>query len=127
MIGVCEGRSRRVLATMVAPSLETAFLSQVKAMALSDDALDMIFRTARTMRAWTARPVSNDTLHAIYELVKWGPTSSNICPARIVFVTTPEGKARLEPALDRGNVKQTMAAPATAIIAYDLEFYEKLP
>ena len=96
-------------------------------MPLSDDALDVVFRTARTLRAWTPRPVSNDTLHAIYELMKWGPTSSNICPARIIFITTPEGKARLEPALDRGNVKQTMAAPATAIVAYDLEFYEKLP
>jgi 3-hydroxypropanoate dehydrogenase len=96
-------------------------------MPLSDDALDVIFRTARTLRAWAPRPVSKDTLHAIYELMKWGPTSSNICPARIVFVTTAEGKARLEPALDRGNVKQTMAAPATAILAYDLEFYEKLP
>ena len=96
-------------------------------MTLSDDALDIIFRTARTLRAWAPRDVSNDTLRAIYELMKWGPTSSNICPVRIVFVTTREGKARLEPALDRGNVKQTMAAPATAIIAYDLEFYEKLP
>jgi 3-hydroxypropanoate dehydrogenase len=96
-------------------------------MPLSDDALDIIFRTARTLRAWAPRAVSTETIHAIYELMKWGPTSSNICPARFVFVTTPEGKARLEPALDRGNVPQTMAAPATAIVAYDLEFYEKLP
>jgi 3-hydroxypropanoate dehydrogenase len=59
--------------------------------------------------------------------MKWGPTSGNCCPARIVFVTSREAKARLEPALDRGNVAQTMAAPATAIIAYDLEFYDKLP
>ena len=96
-------------------------------MTLSDDALDTIFRTARTLRAWAPRPVSADALREIYELMKWGPTSGNICPGRIVFVTSPEAKARLEPALDRGNVKQTMAAPATAIIAYDLEFYEKLP
>lgn len=96
-------------------------------MPLSDDALDVIFRTARTLRAWAPRAVTGETLHAIYELMKWGPTSSNICPARFVFVTTPEGKERLKPALDRGNVAQTMAAPATAIIAYDLEFYEKLP
>ena len=96
-------------------------------MPLADDALDVIFRTARTLRAWAPRPVTGETLHAIYELMKWGPTSGNCCPARIVFVTTREGKERLEPALDRGNVAQTMAAPATAIIAYDLEFYEKLP
>ncbi len=96
-------------------------------MPLSDDALDVIFRTARTLRTWAPRAVTGETLHAIYELMKWGPTSSNVCPARFVFVTTPEGKERLKPALDRGNVAQTMAAPATAIIAYDLEFYEKLP
>jgi 3-hydroxypropanoate dehydrogenase len=59
--------------------------------------------------------------------MKWGPTSSNCCPARIVFVKSADAKARLEPALDTGNVRQTMAAPATAIIGYDLEFYEKLP
>jgi 3-hydroxypropanoate dehydrogenase len=59
--------------------------------------------------------------------MKWGPTSSNCCPARIAFVRSPEAKERLRPALDAGNVAQTMAAPATAIIAYDLEFYDKLP
>ena len=96
-------------------------------MSLSADILDRIFRTARTHRAWTARPVTDATLRAIYELMKWGPTSSNICPARIAFVTSPEAKERLRPALDAGNVAQTMAAPATAIVAYDLEFYEKLP
>ena len=96
-------------------------------MALDDAALDILFRTARTYRAWRDRAVGDDTLHAIYELMKWGPTSSNCCPARIVFVKSREAKARLEPALDRGNVRQTMAAPATAIIGYDLEFYEKLP
>jgi 3-hydroxypropanoate dehydrogenase len=96
-------------------------------MTLDDAALDQLFRTARTHRAWRDQAVSDETLRAIYELMKWGPTSSNCCPARIVFVKTPEAKARLEPALDAGNIKQTMAAPATAIIGYDLEFYEKLP
>src|SRR4029078_6712898 len=96
-------------------------------MPLADAALDQLFRTARTYRAWRDQAVSDETLHAIYELMKWGPTSSNCCPARIVFVKTPEAKARLDPALDAGNVRQTMAAPATAIIGYDLEFYEKLP
>ena len=96
-------------------------------MRLDDHALDQLFREARTHRAWTGEPVTDDTLRAVYDLMKLGPTSSNVCPARIVFVTTPEGKERLRPALDAGNVKQTMAAPATAILAYDLEFYERLP
>jgi len=96
-------------------------------MALPDAALDVIFRTARTHRAWRAEPVSDATLRAVYELMKWGPTTANSCPARIVFVRTAAAKERLEPALDAGNVVQTMAAPVTAIVAYDLEFYEKLP
>ena len=96
-------------------------------MSLSAEALDRIFRTARTHRNWTARPVTDETLRAIHELMKWGPTSSNCCPARIAFVRSPEAKERLRPALDAGKVAPTMAAPATAIIAYDLEFYDKLP
>jgi 3-hydroxypropanoate dehydrogenase len=96
-------------------------------MALPDAALDAIFRTARTHRAWRDEPVSDATLRAVYELMKWGPTTTNSCPARIVFVRTAAAKERLKPALDAGNVVQTMAAPVTAIVAYDLEFYEKLP
>jgi 3-hydroxypropanoate dehydrogenase len=96
-------------------------------MSLSAASLDCIFRAARTYRHWTARPVTDETLRAIHDLMKWGPTSSNCCPARIAFVRSPEAKERLRPALDAGNVAQTMAAPATAIIAYDLEFYDKLP
>jgi 3-hydroxypropanoate dehydrogenase len=96
-------------------------------MSLDADALDCIFRTARTHRAWAARTVTDETLRALYELMKWGPTSSNCCPARMVFVKSPEAKERLKPALDAGNVAQTMSAPVTAIIAYDLEFHEKLP
>ena len=71
--------------------------------------------------------MADETLRAVYDLLKFGPTSGNCCPARIVFVKTREGKERLKPALDAGNVAQTMAAPVTAIVAYDLEFYEKLP
>lgn len=96
-------------------------------MRLDATALDQIFRTARTHRSWTGEPVTDETLRSLYELMKWGPTSGNCCPARIVFVTSPQAKERLRPALDAGNVAQTMAAPATAIIGYDLEFYEKLP
>ncbi len=96
-------------------------------MKLDDDALDTLFRTARTYNGFTAEPVTDDHLRAIYDLLKWGPTAANACPARIVFVRTAEAKERLRPALSAGNVAKTMAAPATAIIAYDLEFYEKLP
>jgi 3-hydroxypropanoate dehydrogenase len=96
-------------------------------MQLPDLSLDQIFRTARTYRAWRDEPIADDTLRALYELMKWGPTSGNCCPARLVFVKSPAAKERLKPTLDAGNVKQTMAAPATAIVAYDLEFYEKLP
>ena len=97
------------------------------AMQIADSALDQIFRTARTHRSWVDRPVTDETLHAVYELMKCGPTSSNCCPARLVFVKSREAKERLLPGLSRGNVGQTMAAPVTAIVAYDLEFYDKMP
>jgi len=93
---------------------------------LNDDALDVLFRKARTHRAWLDQPVSDEILHQIYELMKLGPTSANCSPARIVFLRTPEAKQRLLPALSPGNVGKTMSAPVTAIVAYDLKFYEKL-
>jgi 3-hydroxypropanoate dehydrogenase len=92
-------------------------------MQLSDASLDLIFRAARTYRAWRDVPVTDEILRALYELLRLGPTSSNCCPARFVFVRGPAAKERLRPALDAGNVVQTMAAPVTAIIAHDLEFY----
>jgi len=94
---------------------------------LRDDALDRIFRTARSYSSWLEKPVTDDTLRQVYDLMKWGPTSANTCPARIVFLRTPEARERLRPALSPGNVEKTMKAPVTAIIAYDLLFYEKLP
>lgn len=93
---------------------------------LPQDALDQLFRTARTHNCLTGE-VSDETLHALYELVKMGPTTANACPARFVFVKSPEAKKRLEPALDEGNREKTMAAPATVIVAYDMAFFEKLP
>ena len=93
---------------------------------LPQDALDQLFRTARTHNRLTGE-VSDDTLHALYELVKMGPTTANACPARFVFVKSPEAKKRLEPALDEGNREKTMAAPVTVIVAYDMAFFEKLP
>src|SRR5262249_31216100 len=81
----------------------------------------------RTHKAWLNRPVSDEQLYQIYELMKFGPTSANSCPARILFLRTREAKDRLRPALDGGNVGKTMQAPVTAILAYDLKFYDKLP
>ena len=94
---------------------------------LGDEALDIIFREARTHNAWTDKPVPEQTLKALYDLMKWGPTSANMSPARIVFVTSKEAKAKLEPALMEGNRAKTMAAPVTAIIGYDVKFYDRLP
>jgi 3-hydroxypropanoate dehydrogenase len=94
---------------------------------LGDEALDVIFRQARTHNAWTDKPVSDDTLKALYDLMKWGPTSANMSPARIIFVKSKEAKEKLEPALMEGNRKKSMQAPVTAIIGYDVKFYERLP
>jgi len=94
---------------------------------LNDEALDRLFRTARTHNAWLDRPVGDDTLRELYDLVKWGPTAANTGPARFVFLRSREAKERLRPALAPGNVDKTMAAPVTVIVAYDLLFYAKLP
>lgn len=93
---------------------------------LDSDALNLIFREARTFSAWLDKSVADNQLHAIYELMKFGPTSANCSPARLLFVKSREAKERLRPALAPGNVEKTMKAPVTAIIGYDLEFYEKL-
>jgi 3-hydroxypropanoate dehydrogenase len=95
--------------------------------AIDDRAMDVLFREARSHNAWLDRPVADETLHGIYDLMKWGPTSANSMPGRIVFLRTKKAKERLRPALAAGNVEKTMTAPVTAIIAYDLKFYEKLP
>jgi 3-hydroxypropanoate dehydrogenase len=92
-----------------------------------DSALDVLFRTARTHRAWFPEKVPDELIHQVYELFKLGPTSANSCPARVLFLKSNEAKERLIPALAPGNVGKTRSAPVTAIIAYDLEFYEKLP
>jgi 3-hydroxypropanoate dehydrogenase len=89
--------------------------------------LDTLFREARTHNAWQDKPVPESLLREVFELAKMGPTSANSSPMRVVFVTSPEGKARLKPALSAGNLDKTMAAPATAIIAQDTEFHEHMP
>lgn len=95
--------------------------------ALNDTALDVLFRTARSYNRWTSDTVPEATLRALYELLKFGPTSLNCSPARFVFVTSPDAKARLVGCLSPGNVAKVQAAPVTAIIGMDEQFYEKLP
>lgn len=93
---------------------------------LPGTALDQLFRTARSYNAFTGE-VSDETLHQLYELLKFGPTEANTTPARIVFVKSDEAKAKLGPALSEGNFKKTMSAPVVAIVGYDMRFFDKLP
>ena len=93
---------------------------------LPGTALDQLFRTARTYNAFSGE-VSDDILHQLYELLKFGPTEANTTPARIVFVKSAEAKAKLGPALSEGNFKKSMEAPVVAIVGYDMRFFDKLP
>ncbi|MEM1140256.1 MAG: malonic semialdehyde reductase [Pseudomonadota bacterium] len=95
--------------------------------ALPEPCLDTLFREARSHNAWTDQPVTEDQLRVLYDLLNWGPTSANCCPARFVFVTSQAGKEKLKPHLMGSNQDKTMAAPVTVIIANDMEFYEKVP
>lgn len=94
--------------------------------ALPAAALDQLFLAARTHNAF-AGPIEDADLQAIFDLMKWGPTGANSCPVRFRFIRSPEAKATLRATLQPGNVDKTMAAPVTALIGYDLEFYEHLP
>ncbi len=94
---------------------------------LDRTAVDQLFRAARTHSAWLDRPVSDDQLRQLYDLLKWGPTSANSSPGRIVFLRSRAAKERLAPALAPQNVEKTLAAPVTAIVAHDLRFYDELP
>jgi len=95
--------------------------------AVNDEALDTIFRCARSQNKWLDKPVSPALLMAVYDLMRFGPTSANISPARIVFVVSPEAKARLKAHLSPTNIEKTMTAPAVAIVGYDLDFPNHLP
>jgi 3-hydroxypropanoate dehydrogenase len=94
---------------------------------LDNNALKQLFTEARTFSAWQDKAVTTEQLHELYELTKFAPTSTNGSPARFVFVTSPEAKAKLKPALAEGNVAKTMSAPVTVIVAADYDFYEHLP
>src|SRR6201987_5235295 len=102
-------------------------MERIEKMRVSDDALDLVFREARTYNAWLPKPVPEELLRQLYDKLKWGPTSANNSPARFVFIRSTATKERLRPSLAPGNVQKTMAAPVTVIIAYDLKYYDKLP
>ena len=93
---------------------------------LDDASLDRLFREARSRNAWREETLPDETWRELYDLLKWGPTSANVSPARFVFVTSAEGKARLQPLLSEGNQK-ALAAPCICIVAYDLEFTAHVP
>ena len=88
---------------------------------------DQLFREARTYSAWREEPVPVAVLHELYDLARFGPTSTNCNPMRVVFVRSPEAKERLRPALRPANVEKTMAAPVTAIIGFDTRFFDAMP
>lgn len=94
---------------------------------LDDDAMDLLFRKARSHKAWIAGEVADARLRELHELMKYGPTANNGCPARILFVKSDEAKEKLRPALNENNLVQTMSAPVTAIIGWDRNFFEFLP
>ncbi len=94
---------------------------------LSNEALAQLFTEARSYNRWHDKPLSDELLHQLYDLMKWGPTAANSCPARIVFVRSEEAKQRLKPCLAEGNVEKSMSAPVVAIIGMDMEFYDQLP
>lgn len=101
--------------------------STVRDRPLSDSALAQLFTEARTRNAWSDRPVSEALLRKLYDLTKFGPTAVNNTPARFVFVTSPEARARLIPLMSEGNQAKTLQAPVTVIIGQDIDFHEHLP
>ena len=94
---------------------------------IEDNALKQLFTDARTHSYWLDKPVEDDVLREVYELAKMGPTSANCSPMRVSFLKSKEAKEKLRDCLDKGNIDKTMSAPVTAIIAYDLAFFEQLP
>lgn len=100
---------------------------QDRALTADDTTLKLLFTEARTHYGWQDRDVSEETLNAIYDIAKMGPTSMNQQPMRVLFIRSPDAKDRLAPALLPGNVPKMRAAPVTAIIAHDLNFWEELP
>ena len=98
----------------------------MKNQALSDQALDQLFREARSHNGWQDREVTDEQLHQIYNLMKMGPTAVNSCPARFIFIKSKEAKEKLKACVNEGNVTKSMTAPVVALIGMDMEFYNKL-
>ena len=96
-------------------------------MTIDQGAIDALLLNARSQNKWTDRPVTDEQIEQIYDILKFGPTSANSSPARFVFLRTQEAKDRLAPALSNGNMEKTMTAPVVCIVAYDPRFYDKLP
>lgn len=94
---------------------------------IDDAAQDALFRHARSHNGWLDRGVSTEQIHALYELMKWGPTSVNAAPARFLFLRTPQARERLRPHLAAGNVEKAMSAPVVVVVGYDVAFHEKIP
>ena len=94
---------------------------------IDQTAIDQLFLNARSHNGWTSQPVDDATLHEIWNLLRWAPTSANCCPLRVVFVKGAAAKAKLLSCVATGNVEKTRSAPVTAILAMDAEFHEQLP
>ena len=94
---------------------------------ISDEAVRQLFTEARSFSTWLEKEVSDETIHEIYDLLKFGPTSANSCPARFVFVRTQPEKEKLIACLAAGNVQKVKTAPVTVIIAFDEKFYDQIP
>lgn len=94
---------------------------------ISQQVMQQLFLNARSHNGWQDKAVTQEQIKKLYDLTKMGPTSANSCPARFVFITSDQAKAKLRECLDEGNIDKSMTAPAIAIIAMDMEFYEKLP
>jgi 3-hydroxypropanoate dehydrogenase len=108
-------------------AIEAVEALRKKITSLEDDALDLLFREARTHNGWSDKPVTDEQIQLLYQLTICGPTTANSQPSRFIFCRTPEAKERLLPCLAPGNVEKTRAAPVTVIIGYDSAFWEHLP
>lgn len=108
-------------------SVPSARLHAITKGALPAASLDQLFRQARTYNEWSSREVDDQTIHELYELLKWGPTAANSSPARLVWVKSAEGKAKLSALAMEGNRPKILAAPVTVIIGHDLAFAETMP
>jgi len=94
---------------------------------LSNSSIERLFTKARSQNGWLKKDITDEQIQQLYDLLKFGPTSTNCCPARFTFIRTKQAKERLKPYLDSGNINKSMSAPTVAIISYDIEFYQKLP